>query len=89
VAALPGVMPPFAIADADVERGELRVDAKARLYDALEVMRAFFCFAHEESSARRVQGDRAGGSEKGGLVAARSDDGVDFLVGLRGIRGGS
>jgi len=40
-AALPGVTPPFKIVDADVERGEPRVDAMARLFDALEVMRAF------------------------------------------------
>ena len=40
-AALPGVTPPFAIADADVERGEPSVGALARLFDALEVIRAF------------------------------------------------
>ena len=40
-AALPGVAPPFAIADADVERGEPRVDTMARLFDVLEVVRAF------------------------------------------------
>lgn len=40
-AALPGVTPPFAIADADVERGEPSVGALARLFDALEIIRAF------------------------------------------------
>ena len=40
-AALPGVAPPFAIADVDVERGEPRAGAMARLFDVLEVMRAF------------------------------------------------
>jgi hypothetical protein len=40
-AALPGVTPPFSIVDADVERGEPRVDVMAMLFDALEVMRAF------------------------------------------------
>jgi predicted NAD/FAD-binding protein len=40
-AALPGVAPPFAIADADVERGEPHVGAMARLFDVLEVVRAF------------------------------------------------
>lgn len=40
-AALPDVAPPFAIADADVERGEPRVGTMARLFDVLEVVRAF------------------------------------------------
>ena len=40
-AALPGVTLPFAIVDADVERGEPGADPMARLFDALEVMRAF------------------------------------------------
>jgi hypothetical protein len=40
-AAVPGVTPPCAIADADVEGGEPCVDAKARLFDALGVMRTF------------------------------------------------
>ncbi|KAH9993165.1 hypothetical protein BJV77DRAFT_1067314 [Russula vinacea] len=40
-AALPGVAPPFAIADADVERGEPRAGTMARLFDVLEVVRAF------------------------------------------------
>lgn len=40
-AALPGVAPPFAIADADVERGEPRAGKMARLFDVLEVVRAF------------------------------------------------
>ena len=36
--ALPSVTPPFAIADADVERGESRVGTMARLFDMLEVV---------------------------------------------------
>ena len=40
-AALPDVAPPFAIADADVERGEPRMGAIALLFDVLEVARAF------------------------------------------------
>ena len=40
-AALPDVALPFSIADADVERGEPRVDAIALLFDVLEVARAF------------------------------------------------
>ena len=40
-AALPDVALPFAIADADVERGEPRVGAIALLFDVLEVARAF------------------------------------------------
>jgi predicted NAD/FAD-binding protein len=40
-AAVPGVVPPFPIADADVERGEPRAGAMARLFDMLEVVRAF------------------------------------------------
>ena len=40
-AALPGVALPFAIADADVERGEPRVSSKvARVFDVLEAARA-------------------------------------------------
>jgi predicted NAD/FAD-binding protein len=40
-AALPGVALPFAIADADVERGEPRAGAIAYVFDVLEVLRAF------------------------------------------------
>ena len=41
-AALPGVVPPFVIADADVERGEPRAGAIAQVFDALNVVRAYF-----------------------------------------------
>jgi len=41
-AALPGVVPPFVIADADVERGEPRADAMSQLFDVLNVVRAYF-----------------------------------------------
>jgi predicted NAD/FAD-binding protein len=40
-AAVSGVVPPFPNADADVESGEPREGAMARLFDALEVVRAF------------------------------------------------
>jgi len=40
-AALPGVALPFAIADADVERGEPRAGAMAYVFDVLEALRAF------------------------------------------------
>jgi predicted NAD/FAD-binding protein len=42
-AALPGIEPPFRITDADIERGEpfITVMPVARLFDVLEVVRAF------------------------------------------------
>jgi predicted NAD/FAD-binding protein len=41
-AALPGVEPPFRVTDADIERGEpFTVMPVARLFDVLEVVRAF------------------------------------------------
>jgi predicted NAD/FAD-binding protein len=43
-AVLPGVKLPFAIADADVERGEPRAGAMARLFDVLDAVRAFVVF---------------------------------------------
>jgi predicted NAD/FAD-binding protein len=43
-AALPGVALPFAIADADVGRGEPRAGAIAYVFDVVEVLRAFIVF---------------------------------------------
>ena len=41
-AMLPGVSPPFAIVDADVELGEPRAGVIARVFDVLNVVRAYF-----------------------------------------------
>jgi hypothetical protein len=59
-AAVPGVTLPCAIADADVERGEPCVDAKAQLFDGS----GHADFYRGEGSARCVQGDRVGRTEE-------------------------
>jgi len=41
-AMLPGVAPPFAIVDADVELGESRAGVIARVFDVLNAVRVYF-----------------------------------------------
>jgi hypothetical protein len=73
-AALPGVAPPFAIADVDVERREPRAGAMARLFDVLEIVRALAALFIPLVVLT------ATGSVEQKVDCGCVDDGVDWMV---------